>query len=95
MTAGETGCGFLDFVEAFFEVGHFGLAHGFPELALEFAGQLARLAYPLPDGAQNARQLFRADCDQRHNGDDDQFTPPDIEHEYFRSTRGDFTPMLA
>ncbi len=67
------------------EVGHFGLAHRFLELALEFGGHLARLAHPLPDHAQHARQFLRADGDQRDNRDDDQFTPPDVEHEKFRS----------
>src|SRR5207247_6176526 len=75
----------LDLVKALLEVGHFGLAHGFLELALEFGGHFARLAHPLPDNAQDARQLFRADGNQRDNRDDDQFTPPDIEHEFFRS----------
>jgi hypothetical protein len=62
--------GFLDLVKAFLEVGHFGLAHGFLELALEFGGHLARLAHPLPDHAQHARQFLRADGDQRDNRDD-------------------------
>ena len=82
---GKTRRDVLDLIEAFLEVGHFGLAHGFLELALEFGGHLARLAHPLTDHAQHARQLFRADGNQRDNRDDDQFTPPDVEHEFFRS----------
>jgi len=35
----------------------------------------------LPDHAQHARQFLRADDNQRDNRDDDQFTPPDVEHE--------------
>jgi hypothetical protein len=85
VAACHAGGGFLDLVEAFFEVGHFGLAHRFLELALEFGGHPARLAHPLPDHAQHARQLFRANGDQRDNRDDDEFTPPDVEHEKFRS----------
>ena len=91
VAAGEAGGGFLDLVEALLEVGHFGLAHRFLELALEFGGHLARLAHPLPDHAQHARQFLRADGDQRDDRDDDQFTPPDVEHEKFRSREADFT----
>ena len=99
VAAGEAGGGFLDLVKALLEVGHFGLAHGFLELALEFGGHLARLAHPLPDHAQHARQFFRADGDQRDDRDDDQFTPPDVEHEKFRSrealgTPASFQPVL-
>ena len=85
VAAGQAGGGFLDLVKALLEVGHFGLPHGFLELALEFGGHLAGLAHPLPDHAQHARQFFRADSDQRDNRDDDQFTPADVEHEFFRS----------
>ena len=75
----------LQVVGVLLEVGHLGLPHRLLELALEFGGHFARLAHPLPDHAQHARQLFRADGDQRDNRDDNQFTPPDVEHERFRS----------
>ena len=90
VVAGEAGRGFLDLVKTLFEVGHFGLAHRLLELTLEFGSHLAGLAHPLPDHAQHARQLFRADGDQRDNRDDDQFTPPDVEHEKFRSREAIF-----
>ncbi len=77
--------GFLDLVEGFLDVGHFGLAHRLVELALEFGGHLARLAHPLADHAQHARQFLRANRDQRDNRDDEELTPPNVEHGKFRS----------
>ena len=74
-----------DLIKAFLQVGHFGLAHRFLELTLKLGGHLARLGHPLPNHAQHARQFFRADGNQRDDRDDDQFTPPDVEHGKFRS----------
>src|SRR5581483_1419328 len=71
-------------VKTVLQVGHLGFAHGFLELALEFGGHLARLAHPLPEGAQDPRQLLRANGDQRDDRDENEFTPPDVEHSYFR-----------
>jgi hypothetical protein len=83
--AGEAGSRLLHFVETLLQVGHFSFAHRFLELALEFGGHLPRLADPLPDHAKHARQLFRADGNQRDNRDEEKFTPADVEHEKFRS----------
>jgi len=41
-----------------FEVGHFGLAHGFLELPLEFGGHLARLAHHCPTMRSTAGSSF-------------------------------------
>src|SRR6185436_10704208 len=57
-------------------------------------GHLAGLAHPLADHAQHARKLFRADGNQRDDRDDDQFTPPDVEHERFRSRRACFKSLV-
>ena len=44
----KPGRGVLDLVKALLEVGHFGLAHGFLELALEFGGHLRALPIHWP-----------------------------------------------
>ncbi len=62
------------------QVAQFGFAQGFLELALEFVGHAPHLAHPLADGAQDGRQLLRADRDQRDDADDDELAPIETEH---------------
>src|SRR6185312_9574468 len=83
--AGEAFGGLAHLIKALFQVGHFGLAQRLLKLALKFGGHLARLADPLPHGAQDPRQLLRADGHQRDNRDEEKFTPADVEHQTFRS----------
>ena len=56
----------------------FGLADHLVDAALKFARQGARPAHPIAGDAQRARQILRADEDQRDNTDQQQFRPADI-----------------
>src|SRR5262249_2329101 len=44
---------FIEFVDVFFQVGHFGFTHGLLELTLEFPGHAADFRDPLTDHAQD------------------------------------------
>src|SRR5262249_54740425 len=55
-------------------------AQRFVELILEVARHALHLGRPAPEAAENARQVLRADDDDRHDRDDQQLRPTDIEH---------------
>ena len=54
------------------------------DLAAEPPLKVVLLSFDRANHAQHARQLFGADGNQGHDPDQDQFTPPDVEHEVFR-----------
>ena len=55
-----------------------GLADHLVDAALKFPRQGARLADPVTGDAQRARQILRADENQRDDSDQQQFRPADI-----------------
>ncbi len=75
-------------VDLLLQVGHFGFAHRFLKLVLEIGGHAADLARLLPERAHDAGQFLRPDHDQRHDADEQEFGPTDVEHEsYLRRHR--------
>ncbi len=70
----------MQILRLFLQVGHLRFAQGFLELALEFVRHALDLAHPQAKRAQNGRQLFRPNRDQRDNADDDELAPIKFEH---------------
>src|SRR5690606_30170117 len=64
------------------DVVQLGLARHVFERALELARHGASLGDPLPQGTRQARQVLRADDDQRHQHDDGHLGPADVEHRW-------------
>ncbi len=56
------------------------VAHGFFELALKVGGHAPHLAHVVAEGAHQPRQVLRSNHDDRHDGDDEELRPADVEH---------------
>src|SRR5262249_17452618 len=70
----------LDALHRLPELGKLALAHRLVELSAEFRRLALDDAHVLADGAQQRRQILRADDEQRHDAKDQQLAGGEVEH---------------